>query len=200
MLSAMAPARRQRPALLGLLQDAGVNDNLQRAVEELLEQQREALEQQREALEQQRAMYERVIAANAQTLTSTQELKDEAFAARDTANALLQFARGTLSKRWVLEVALMQCHTTASRFNATATAQSLNTTMTNPNPARVDILQCMNDHNLNGDAIVKLYGKLSTIVHGSGADIDSLKDQGTAITTDEHKFLLCVANKRFGIA
>ena len=132
---------------------------------------------------------------------------------RDKLQLQLAFARGTLSKRWVLEMALMHAHvgSTAakSKFNATQTAGNLPfpppprplDCVSRPsdwNEAAVDIAECLQLCNMNKADAVKLYGLLSADIHGSGVGVDSLLHQGT-LTLNQHNFIKCVANKRFDI-
>ena len=110
-------------------------------------------------------------------------------------------ARGTLTKRWVLEMALRQAHHGDStrwnkKFNATATAQQLADINSR---AKDDIWECMVLNKMCPEDISKLYGKLSAGIHDSGLDVDSLVVQGNSSPV-EHGFLICVANKRFDLS
>ena len=127
---------------------------------------------------------------------------------RDKLEMQLALTRGTLSKRWTLELALKQAHFAGkwskAKFNATKTAAQLSELAAaadapqEDNKAASDIVDCMKQYGMSNADVVTLYGKLSANIHDSGANTDSLAERGD-LSEKEHNFIKCIAEKRFGI-
>jgi hypothetical protein len=180
-----------QPAILGL-----VKEHLSRQLMSVLS---EAFDEARQRADEARQQADAQREAHREAFDEARKRADDAIDQRDRLQAELYLARGQLSKRWVLEMALRQAHAggnTSTKFNATATAATLDR-MTGD--AAADIHKCMRKHNLSNDDVVALYGLLSTSIHNSGADFESIRDQGN-LTAKQHRFILCVAAKRFGLS
>ena len=178
------------PAILLFFENQLMNKELFPVLVEAFAKDRELLREARESASVQREL-------TAKERDFSVEMREQ----RDMFQAQLLLSRGTLTKRWVLEIALRQAHYGDStrwnkKFNATATAQQLAAI---DSRAKDDIWECMVHHKMCPEDISKLYGKLSAGIHDSGLDVDSLVVQGNSSPV-EHGFLICVANKRLDLS
>ena len=120
---------------------------------------------------------------------------------RQAGEAKLSVERGTLSRRWVLETVLQQCHAQqylgkpVPKFNATQTAGAVGGWSAAKGDAIVDTFECWS--NCNKPDVAKMYGKLSQSIHSCGVDWQGFLQRPSDLTLDEHNFLLCIAQKRF---
>ena len=203
----IAVSTSSRPAVLGLVKKR-LSVELMLALEQAFEAESkradETAAQARETLAEARetAAQARETAAQArETLTEVRE-------SRDKLEMQLALTRGTLSKRWTLELALKQAHFAGkwskAKFNATKTAAQLSELAAaadapqEDNKAASDIVDCMKQYGMSNADVVTLYGKLSANIHDSGANTDSLAERGD-LSEKEHNFIKCIAEKRFGI-
>jgi len=189
----IAVSTSSRPAVLGLVK--------KRLSVELMLALEQAFEAESKRADETAAQARETAAQARETLTEVRE-------SRDKLEMQLALTRGTLSKRWTLELALKQAHFAGkwskAKFNATKTAAQLSELAAaadaplEDNKAASDIVDCMKQYGMSNADVVTLYGKLSANIHDSGANTDSLAERGD-LSEKEHNFIKCIAEKRFGI-